>query len=99
MEKAKVTFNDGTILEAEENATSLIMDTKPDFPADLSDVTVTGATDKRVYKNAEVIECASVDGRFWFAFREVPESERKEKKTQADLEYIAMMAGIDLEEV
>lgn len=99
MEKAKVTFTNGTFFEAEENATSLITDAKPDFPADLSTVTVKGATGERVYSNAEVIECASVDGRYWFTFREVSEAERKERKTQADIEYIAMMAGIDLEEV
>jgi len=28
-----------------------------------------------VLKNAEVIECASVDGRYWFAFREMSEME------------------------
>lgn len=99
MEKVKITFTNGIMIEAEKNASSLIMDRKPDFPQDLSSVTVTGADWKRIYRNVEIIECASVDNRYWFAFYEVPEAERAVRQTQADIGYIAMMAGIDLEEV
>lgn len=98
MEKVKITFINGTVMEAEVNGSSLIMEKKPDFPQGLSLVTVTGRNSERVYKNAETIECASVDGRYWFAFREVPEAERAARQVQANIEYIAMMAGIDLEE-
>lgn len=99
MEKVKITFTNGMVIEAEENAGSLITDSRPDFPADLSSVKVAGAGGERMYKNAEIVECASVDGRCWFAFREIPEAERKAGQTQANIEYIAMMTGIDLEEV
>lgn len=99
MEKAKITFTNGTVIEAEENASSLITDSRPDFPADLSSVKVTGAGGERIYKNAEIIKCASVDGRYWFAFREISESERTARQMQANIEYIAMMTEVDLEEV
>ena len=99
MEKAKIVFKNGMEIEAEENASSLIMDSKPDFPADLSFVTVIGAVGERTYKNAEIIECASIDGRYWFAFREIPEADRAAKQMQANIEYIAMMTEVDLEEV
>ena len=98
MEKAKIVFQNGMEIEAEENASSLITERKPDFPSDLSIVTVTGANGERVYKNAEVIECASVDGRYWFSFREISETERAAKQLQANIEYIAMMTDVDLEE-
>lgn len=99
MEKVKIVFKNGMEIEAELNASSLIVDTRPDFPADLSAVTIIGADEERTYNNAEIVECASVDGRYWFAFIEIPESERKERQMQANIEYVAMMADIDLEEV
>ena len=99
MGKANKTLTNGTVITAEENATSLITDRKPDFPPDLSVVTVTGACGEHIYKNAEVIECASVDGRYWFSFREVSKAERAEKQLQANIEYIAMMTNVDLNEV
>lgn len=99
MEKVKIVFQNGMEMEAEENASSLVMGSKPKFPSGLSSVTVTGVGGERIYKDAEIIECASVDGRYWFSFREVPESERAAKQMQANIEYIAMMAGVDLEEV
>ena len=99
MEKAKITFTNGMVVEAEENASSLITERKPDFPSDLSVVTVTGTNGEHVYKNAEIIECASVDGRYWFSFREISEKERASKQLQANIEYIAMMTDVDLGEV
>ena len=94
MEKAKITFTNGMVVEAEENASSLITERKPDFPSDLSVVTVTGTNGEHVYKNA-----ASVDGRYWFSFREISETERASKQLQANIEYIAMMTDVDLGEV
>ena len=99
MEKVKITFANGMVVEAEENASSLITDSKPGFPADLSVITVTGVNGSHIYRNADIIECASVDNRYWFSFREVPETERAARQVQANIEYIAMMADIDLEEV
>ncbi len=99
MEKAKIIFTNGTVIEAEENASSLITASRPDFPADLSSVVVTGTGGERIYKNAEIIECASIDGRYWFAFREISESEKTARQMQANIEYIAMMTEVDLEEV
>ena len=98
MEKVKIIFNNGMEIQAEKNGNSLITDSRPDFPLDLSSVTVVGAGTECIYNHAEVIECVSIDERFWFAFREIPESERAARQMQANIEYIAMMAEIDLEE-
>ena len=99
MEKAKIVFQNGMEIEAEENGSSLITDSRPDFPVDLSSVLVIGACGERIFKNAEIVECASVDGRYWFAFREISEAERAAKQMQANIEDIAMMTDVDLEEV
>ena len=98
MEKVRITFKNGMKMEAEVNGSSLITDSRPDFPSDLSSVTVTGTDGERIYRDAEIIECASVDNRYWFSFREVPETERATRQMQANIEYIAMMTDINLEE-
>ena len=99
MEKVKVIFKNGMEMEAEGNGSSLITDSRPEFPSNLSTVTVTGSDGERIYRDAEIIECASVDGRYWFSFREIPKTERAARQMQANIEYIAMMTDVDLEEV
>ena len=54
MEKAKIVFQNGMEIEAEENGSSLITDSRPDFPVDLSSVLVIGACGERIFKNAEI---------------------------------------------
>ena len=48
MEKAKITFKNGIEIEAEVNGSCYIVDSKPDFPVDLSEVTVTAGEDEKV---------------------------------------------------
>ena len=72
----RITFANGSGLDAEVNGNCYITDTRPEFPDDLSVVTV-AADDPccdRTYRNAHLVECASSDGRYWFTFRE-PSSE------------------------
>lgn len=96
MEKAKITFKNGLEIEAEVNGNCYIVDSKPDFPVDLSEVTVTAGEGEKVLNEVEVNEAASVDGRYWFALRELTEQELKYIKTQADIQYLAMMTDVDL---
>lgn len=69
MEKVIITFADGTEIEADHSGTCYIADDKPVFPYDLSVVTVSG-DEERIINNAQLVECFSVDGRYWFAFIE-----------------------------
>ena len=62
-----IKFKNGTEIIAEENGGCYIVGKKPKFPEDLS---VVEAGD-RTFVNAFVIECASVDDRYWFAFGEM----------------------------
>ena len=77
---AKIIFNDMTEITAEMNGNCLILDKKPEFPSDLSTVTIRSAAGDCVYCNAEIIECASIDGRYWFAFRELTPDELYRKQ-------------------
>jgi len=69
--EAKITFKNGTEITAEQNGSCFIVDEKPEFPTDLSIV----EAGEMVFKNAQLIECASVDGRYWFTFRELTPEE------------------------
>lgn len=95
-----ITFTDGTEVSAELNGSCYITDKKPDIPDDLSEVTITGAEEK-TYQNARLLECASIDGRFWFTFIEETKEEKmavEVAKQRADIDFIAMVSDIDLEE-
>ena len=71
MEEVKIIFKDGTELTVERNGSSFITDEKPAFPEDLKNITIEGQT----IANGRIIECASVDGRYWFAITEIPQDE------------------------
>ena len=47
----------------------------------------------------ELVQLVKVGRDYWFVLRDLTEQELRDLKTQADIEYIAMMADIDLEEV
>lgn len=75
MNTAAILFKNGTSLTAEQNGSSFILNQKPSFPDDLSVVTVTGEDGDRIFLNAKVQDCASVDGRYWLAFVEKTQDE------------------------
>lgn len=84
---AIITFENGTIITAEQNGTCFITDIKPTIPDDLSTVMIDGSEFgdnnfriTRTLYNAELIECASVDGRYWFAFHELTPDELYRKQ-------------------
>ena len=77
MEKVTIRFNNGSSLEAERNGGSYIVDEKPGFPEDLSTVTVADDDGEQVIRDAQVVECYSTDGRYWFAFRTLSETEKR----------------------
>ena len=98
MEKVIIAFKDGTQIEADLNGNCYVTDSQPSFPADLSEVTVTSQDQTQIFHHAVITECASVDGRYWWVFTEMSEAERSMRQIQANLEYIAMMTDVDLDE-
>jgi hypothetical protein len=69
--EVKIIFIDGTELVAEQNGDCFIVDERPDFPADMSTVQVGEET----LENVALVECASIDGRYWFSFRPLSQQE------------------------
>lgn len=87
--EAKITFKDKSEITAEVNGSCYITDSKPDFPKDLSVVTVEEEGSTKTYENASMQECASVDGLYWFTFIEESEQEKTIRELREDNETLA----------
>lgn len=74
--QATIIFKDGDVMSVEMNGDCYITQTKPEFPEDLSTVTVQSEDGERVYHDAVLVECASIDGRYWFTFNELSPLEK-----------------------
>ena len=78
--EATIKFKDGTDMTAEENGGSYILNQKPEFPEDLRDLEIESGSGKRTFGEAVLVECFSVDGRYWFSFMEKPEDRKREEE-------------------
>ena len=83
--EAILTFMDGTVIEAEENGNCFIVPAKPEFPEDLSQVTVEDETGEKTLQNVTVQEAASTDGRYWFILVEESESDKAMRELREDV--------------
>lgn len=107
MEKSwKITLADGTQLKnLGLNGNNYISETKiteDDFKGKLSNVIIEGKQDgnkiKETHEHMELVQITKYDDGYYFVLRDLSEEELKTKKMQGDIEYIAMMSDIDLEE-
>lgn len=73
--EATIKFNDGTEITAKVNGSCYITEKKPAFPADLTGLVIEEDGSAKEYENAVLVECASVDGKYWFSFIEKPEEQ------------------------
>ena len=91
--EVKITFGGGETIVAEKNGESLIAQQKPSFPEELGLVTVEGADDIRTYSDPQIVECASVDRRYWFCF--VEESPQEKRIRQIEEKNKALVKTTD----
>jgi hypothetical protein len=100
MEKVTITWGDGTKTEAKLNGNSYAV-AKEFEPTDLSTVTIEKKDETIVMENPIFIETAKLDHHFWFSFVERTDEEKiaiQVAKQRADIDYIAIVSDIDLEE-
>lgn len=65
--------------------------------ADLSHVTITDEDGKpEEHDNMELVQIAKNGKEYWFVLRELSPQEIRDAKIQADIEYLAMMADIEI---
>lgn len=98
METITITFNDGTQITALRNATTYVVDAKPEFPEDLSDVVITDESgEETVFESAEIVECAGAEGKYLFTILAKTRDLGSEvDSNRCDIEYIAAVSGIDI---
>lgn len=71
----------------------------PDFAGGLSEVKAVGSEEGEgsfELHNAKVLFVRSVGSEWWFALGEYSAEELTALKLRADVEYVAMMAGVEL---
>ena len=98
-----ITLADGTTLEGltlnGNNYVSGNPLTDADFAGKLEHVTITDGETTTELTNVELVQCMQYGTEYWFVLREMTAAELTAAKVQASIDYIAMMADIDLEEV
>lgn len=106
MEKSfKITLADGTQLKNLKlngnNYISKIEITEDDFKGKLSKITIENETDKtsEELEHMELVQIVHYEDGYYFVLRQLSADEIDKIKTKADIEYLAMMTDVDLEEV
>ena len=99
----KIVLADGTSLEGlglnGNNFISSKKLTEDTFEGNLSHVVIEdseGNTEE--HDNMALVQIAKYGKEYWFVLRELSAQEIRGAKTQANIEYIAMMTDIDLDE-
>jgi len=95
-----ITLADGTVLDdLKLNGNNFISNTA--INADIFDencytVIISDGVNSETY-NMELVQITEQEpGKYWFVLREISDSELALIKIQSDIEYVAMMAGIEL---
>lgn len=96
----KITLADGTELsELELNGNNFLTEnnvTAEMFKDNLSPVTINDGENDEVHENMALVQISRIGGKNAFILRDLTDAELKELKLRADIEYIAMMAEIEL---
>lgn len=99
----KIVLADGTSLEGlglnGNNFISSKKLTEDTFEGNLSHVVIEdseGNTEE--HDNMALVQIAKYGKEYWFVLRELSAQEIRDAKIQANIEYIAMMADVDLDE-
>lgn len=95
-----VTLADGKkLIGLRLNGNNFISETEisPDvFEGNCSPVVISDGKTEEVHENMALIHLTKMGDEFWFALRDFSEAELTQMRMRADIEYIAMMAGVDL---
>ena len=96
----KITLSDGTVINNlslnGNNFISKTSVTKKMFTDNCSPVTINDGTMDEVHNNMALVQVSEVNGEYWFVLRDISLEELSRIKMQSDIEYVAMMSGIEL---
>ena len=66
------------------------------FEDNCSPVVISDGENEETHAAMALIHLTEMEQEFWFALRDITESELEAIKTRSDIEYIALMCDIDL---
>lgn len=66
------------------------------FDNNLSPVVISDGETDEIHDNMALVQITDMNGKKAFILRDISETELRDIKNRADIEYIAMMASIDL---
>lgn len=100
-EKYNITLADGTELSNlalnGNNFISTVPVYESTFHNNCSPVVISNGETSVTHENMELVQVVQqFPGEWWFVLRDLSQEELARMKTQSDIEYIAMMAGIEL---
>ena len=96
-----ITLADGQkITGLSKNGDNFVSKTQVDesiFDGNLSTMTVSDGETEQVLNNVELIQQVEYKDGWYLAFRELTAQELRDMKIDAKIDYIAMMADVDME--
>lgn len=68
------------------------------FSGNCSPVIISDGTVEEIHEHMELVQVTEqLTGEYWFVLRDVSAEELEKMKMQSDIEYVAMMSGVELE--
>jgi hypothetical protein len=96
----KITLSDGTTIEDLKLNGNNFISEKPIetslFESNCSPVTISSDEIEDIHTHMELVQITEMNGEYWFVLRDLSKEELDKMKIQSDIEYVAMMAGIEL---
>lgn len=95
-----ITLDDGTQIEnLRLNGNNFISQEQIDpeiFEGNLSTVTINDGETDEVHENMGLVQVTQMGDEYWFVLRDVPDNEIANAKLRSDLDYLAMMADVEI---
>ena len=95
-----ITLEDGTQIEhLRMNGNNFISQEQinPEiFDGNLGEVTINDGENDEVHENMGLVQVTQMGDEYWFVLRDVPASEIANEKLRSDLDYLAMMADVEI---
>ncbi len=96
----KITLADGTeIGNLRINGNNFISKTPIDamsFEGNCSPITINDGENEEIHEHMELVQITPVGEDYWFVLRDLSSTELEKIKMQSDIEYVAMMAGVEI---
>lgn len=98
----KITLADGTEIGNlglnGDNFISGVAVNEDTFAGNCSPVMISDGTVEEIHEHMELVQVKEqLTGEYWFVLRDVSAEELEKMKMQSDIEYVAMMSGVELE--